>query len=561
MSARIPSRRQAERPPLGAALRALAATVVVTGGLCAWAVVLAPRSVRMELACAGGAGAVLLGAAVATAVFQARLVRHYRSRIGDIKAEAERLADETLPALVVQLRDGASVDTALTRTTTPTAGAHQRIMRTLAEEVGRGERMRAAAMSACANAAGRVQALATGMLADLREMEDRHGEEVLGDLMKLDHTTAQAGRLADSIAVLTGARSGRRWNKPIAMESILRGAMGRISAYRRIQLHNSSEVAIAGHAAEGIMHALAEIMDNATSFSPPLSPVHVYVEEAQAGVVVSVEDSGLVMSEAALQRAQQSVSASTLDLMSLSGTRLGLAVVGCLARKHGLNVSFRPSARGGTGVVVLIPQQLVTQPRPPAQRAEQPPIADTVVTAPRLAVPAPRQAPDAEPQPRAEARPAAEPAATPRSDAPAPLPRRTSPSGAPKAPAAREPEPEPAAQPEPASQDRPAPPAPPTEFGESGLPKRRRGQTLAAAPMGTGPAHGRAAAAGETARPTRSREESAARFRAFRKAVQGTPARDAADGTRTDAAPDTRTDGPPASPPAPSPARPEDETR
>ncbi|MFI9050425.1 ATP-binding protein [Streptomyces sp. NPDC053427] len=554
MSARIPPRRQAAHTPLGAALRTLAVSLVVTGGLCGWAVMLAPQSVRTLLACGGGAGAVALSAAVATAVHQQRLVRHYRSRIGDIRDEADRLADETLPALVAELRDGASVDTALSRTTTPTAGAHQRIMRTLAAEVGLGERMRAAAMSACANAAGRVQALATGMLADLREMEDRHGEEVLGDLMKLDHTTAQAGRLADSIAVLTGARSGRRWNKPIAMESILRGAMGRISAYRRIQLHNSSEVAIAGHAAEGIMHALAEIMDNATSFSPPLSPVHVYVEEAQAGVVVSVEDSGLVMSEAALQRAQQSVSAATLDLMSLSGTRLGLAVVGCLARKHGLNVSFRPSARGGTGVIVLIPQQLVTEARPPAPQAERPPIADTAVTAARPAVPAPRRAPEAEPEggyplptgtePAPQDRPA------PGFEAPAPLPRRTSRAQAPEPRA--EPEPEPQPEPE---------PAPPTEFGESGLPKRRRGQTLASAPMGTGPAHGRAPGAAGTARPARSREESAARFRAFRKAVQGTSAPDAADGTRTDAAPDTRTGGSPASPPAPSPARPEDETR
>ncbi|MFJ9416914.1 sensor histidine kinase [Streptomyces sp. NPDC101227] len=556
MSARIPARRQAAHTPLGAALRTLAVALVVTGGLCVWAVLLAPPSVRMLLAWGGGAGGAALSAAVATAVFQERLVRHYRSRIGDIRGEADRLADETLPALVAELRDGASVDTALSRTVTPTAGSHQRILRTLAEEVGRGERMRAAAMSACANAAGRVQALATGMLADLREMEDRHGEEVLGDLMKLDHTTAQAGRLADSIAVLTGARSGRRWNKPIAMESILRGAMGRISAYRRIQLHSSSDVAIAGHAAEGIMHALAEIMDNATSFSPPLSPVHVYVEEAQAGVVVSVEDSGLVMGEAALQRAQQSVSAATLDLMSLSGTRLGLAVVGCLARKHGLNVSFRPSARGGTGVVVLIPQQLVTEARPPAQQAAHPPIADTVVTAARAAVPAPRRAPEAEPESPsplpAKSEPAHQDRPAPGSEAPSPLPRRT--------PQAQTPGPRAETAPEPAPEPEPRP-APPAEFGESGLPKRRRGQTLASAPMGTGPAHGRTPDAGKPARPARSVEESAARFSSFRKAFQGTSAPDAADGTPADAAPDTRSGGAPASPPAPSPARPEDETR
>ncbi|MCZ0974930.1 ATP-binding protein [Streptomyces albulus] len=529
MPARIPSRPGAAPTPLGAALRTLAVVLVVTGALCLGAVLLVPESVRTPLAWSGGTCAVLLSAAVATAVYQERLARHYRERIGTIKAEAERLANVTMPALVAQLRDGASVDTALGRTDLPAIAAHQRIVRTLAEEVGRGERMRAAAMSACANAAGRVQALATGMLADLREMENRHGEEVLGDLLKLDHTTAQAGRLADSIAVLTGARSGRRWNKPIAMESILRGAMGRISAYRRIQLHSSSDVAIAGHAAEGIMHALAEIMDNAASFSPPSSPVHVYVEEAQAGVVVSVEDSGLVMGEAALQRAQETVSADTLDLMSLSGTRLGLAVVGCLARKHGLNVSFRPSARGGTGVVVLIPQQLVTETRSAAEQ----PVAAPIAGAPRSVVPAP----DAPPKPRPRncprpvrsrgrrrrRRPGGGPVRTP-ADAPAPLPRRTARSGG--------------------GTGADAAPAP--EFGESGLPKRRRGQTLAAAPMGTEPVR-------DDARPARSRAESAARFRAFRQAVQGKPAPDGADGPRTS--------GTPASPPAPSPARPEDETR
>ncbi|GAA2689896.1 ATP-binding protein [Streptomyces lunalinharesii] len=526
MPARIPSRPGAAPTPLGAALRTLAVVLVVTGVLCLGAVLLVPDSVRTPLAWSGGICAVLLSAAVATAVYQERLARHHRERIGEIKAEAERLANVTMPALVAQLRDGASVDTALGRTDLPAIAAHQRIVRTLAEEVGRGERMRAAAMSACANAAGRVQALATGMLADLREMENRHGEEVLGDLLKLDHTTAQAGRLADSIAVLTGARSGRRWNKPIAMESILRGAMGRISAYRRIQLHSSSDVAIAGHAAEGIMHALAEIMDNAASFSPPSSPVHVYVEEAQAGVVVSVEDSGLVMGDAALQRAQETVSADTLDLMSLSGTRLGLAVVGCLARKHGLNVSFRPSARGGTGVVVLIPQQLVTESRVAAEQ----PVAAPIAGAPRPVVPAPRRTPEAAPEELPAARP--QPRRAPRAaqgpespaDAPAPLPRRTARSGGTGADAA---------------------PAP--AFGESGLPKRRRGQTLAAAPMGTEPVRD------DAARPARSREESAARFRAFRQAVQGKPAQDDADGPRTS--------GTPASAPAPSPARPEDETR
>jgi anti-sigma regulatory factor (Ser/Thr protein kinase) len=144
------------------------------------------------------------------------------------------------------------------------------------------------------------------------------------------------------------------------MESILRGAMGRIGGYQRVRIHSTSEAAIAGHAAEGVMHALAELLDNAANFSPPTAEVHVYVEEVPAGVIVSVEDSGLVMGKVQLRRAERAVSGDSVGLGGLTGTRLGLAVVGRLARKHGLKVSFRPSARGGTGVLMLIPQDLLT---------------------------------------------------------------------------------------------------------------------------------------------------------------------------------------------------------
>ncbi|MFF1799245.1 sensor histidine kinase, partial [Kitasatospora sp. NPDC058263] len=278
------------------------------------------------------------------------------------RAALDRLAGSVLPEVVKKLRDGASVDSALAAHRTHPQYA---LLRALAEEIGRGERLRAAALAVCATAAGRVQALATSMHAELREMQHRHDEEVLGDLLRLDHSTAQAGRMADSIAVLTGARSGRRWAKPIAVESVLRGALGRIGAYQRVRLHNASTAAVAGFAAEGVMHALAELLDNATNFSAPPAEVHVYVEEVPAGLAVTVEDSGLGLSESWLRRAERAVSAEPLDLTTLTaGTRLGLAVVGALARKYGLQISFRPSARGGTGVVMLIPQQLLTHAAP-----------------------------------------------------------------------------------------------------------------------------------------------------------------------------------------------------
>jgi signal transduction histidine kinase len=363
VSAHISIRRRIQHPPTSRALLTLATTALISGVACLWAAVAVPPDDRAFVATSLGAGAALLCAAVTVAAYRTEETRFLRDQMAAMEVSVVRLADETLPAMVKRLRDGASADSAVASVPPPADGAQQRILWTMAREVGQGERMRVATMSACANAAGRVQALATSMLADLREMEERHGEEVLGDLLRLDHSTAQAGRLADSIAVLTGARSGRRWTKPIVMESILRGAVGRIGAYQRVRLHSSLHVAVVGYAAEGVMHALAELMDNAAKFSPPAEQVHVYAEEVHAGVVITIEDGGLAMSDAALRRAERAVSPEPLDLATLSGTRLGLAVVGCLARKHGLTVSFRPSSRGGTGVVIMIPRQLISEPR------------------------------------------------------------------------------------------------------------------------------------------------------------------------------------------------------
>ncbi|MFD8752183.1 sensor histidine kinase [Kitasatospora sp. NPDC059577] len=422
------------------------------------------------------------------------------------RAELDRITEGVLPEVVRKLRAGAAVDSAL--------AAHRKhpqyaLLRAVGEEIGRGERLRAAALAVCATAAGRVQALATSMHAELREMQHRHDEEVLGDLLSLDHSTAQAGRMADSIAVLTGARSGRRWAKPIAVESVLRGALGRIGAYQRVRLHNASTAAVAGYAAEGVMHALAELLDNATNFSAPPAEVHVYVEEVPAGLVVTVEDSGLGLGESWLRRAERAVSAEPLDLTTLSaGTRLGLAVVGVLARKHGLQISFRPSARGGTGVVMLIPQQLVSHAAPvpaPASVPTQAPAVESVRPALTPARPAPARP--------ASARPA-----------PAPLPPAPAAPTALTAPVAPT-----------AVTAAPLPPAP-ARTTDSGLPQRRRGQTLTTAP-----------ATDRAAKPVRTDTVSAAaRFGAFRRAA-ARPAEDEQHSTGTPTtAPDTTPDASPA---------------
>ncbi|MER7882034.1 ATP-binding protein [Streptomyces fimicarius] len=509
---------------------ALLISAAATGTLTLWGVAAAPDTVRTPLAWGAGAAAVLLSVCVAVTVHTlgtARTLRALRA------ADAQRFTSETsrlvsssaveaqrFTAETARIKGAASAETA--RVAAEARAENERIAADAAAEQARlqvtvdrltaratrAETERSAAVAACANAAGRMQALATSMLADLREMEHRHSDEsVLGDLLHLDHRTAQAGRLADSIAVLTGARSGRRWAKPIVMESILRGAMGRIGSYQRVRLHSTSDVAIAGHAAEGVMHALAELLDNAANFSPPTAEVHVYVEEVPAGIVITVEDSGLVMSEVQLRRAERAVSAENQDLTNLSGTRLGLAVVGRLARKHGLTVSFRPSARGGTGALMMLPQELISRATAPAAAAPTATAAIPAQTGPdqaqdRAGTTAPATATvstPAEPEPSH-----ASAAGTDTSDA-APTARSLAEDDASTPPT-------PAAESE--SESTGAVPA----FGESGLPKRRRGRTLAAAEARTGNATPGGA---DTPRArTTDPKVQAARFSTFSKAVR-----------------------------------------
>ncbi|MDG9719630.1 ATP-binding protein [Streptomyces sp. DH24] len=338
--------------------------------------------------------------------------RQAREELNQAAAELERLTHETLPAGVAKLRDGQSADTVLTELDWPKIPLLRVPAESFVREIALSERRAAAAQAASAKALSRVQAKAVSMLADLRELQERHGEEVFGDLLRLDHSTSQLGLMTDRLALLMGGRSSRAWNRPIVMESILRGAVGRIAAYRRVRLHCPTSAAISGFAAEGLMHLLAELMDNAANFSPPIDEVHVYVEERSAGIVITIEDSGLKMADAAMRRAEQAVSGRMTDLASLQGTRLGLAVVGRLAVKYGISVNYRPSSRGGTGVVVLVPPQLLAQQRDPApaQTPRRPAVAAPTPAAEAPAVaepPAPRAVPDPAARPMAVERPAA----------------------------------------------------------------------------------------------------------------------------------------------------------
>ncbi|MEU6100898.1 ATP-binding protein [Streptomyces flaveolus] len=430
--------------------------------------------------------------------------RALRGEMDQAAAEHERFVKETLPAAVARLREGRSADTVLAETELPRLPELRVPAESFIRELARSERRAAAAQAASAKALSRVQAKAVRMLADLRDMQERHGEEVFGDLLKLDHGTSQLGLMTDRLALLMGGRSSRAWNKPIVMESILRGAVGRIAAYQRVRLHCSTRAAVSGFAAEGVMHLLAELMDNAANFSPPIDEVHVYVEDRSAGIVVTIEDSGLKMADAAMRRAEEAVTGRVTDLASLQGTRLGLAVVGRLAVKYGISVNYRPSSRGGTGVVVLLPLHLLAQQRDLVPHQ----------TAPR---------PEAMP---AALAPAPVPEVTER-PGPAALPAGTERPAAAELPAATEP---PAARPEPPELPGQRRHRRPEGTTPNGLPVRAPGRTMAEAEREREQRHSASGQSGDAPAARRPARDAGSRFGAFHRARQS------ADGTAGPAA-------------------------
>ncbi|MEU3778151.1 ATP-binding protein [Streptomyces sp. NPDC032472] len=366
--------------PTSPALWALPAAATAVAAAVAVALVSAPA--RTPVAWVGALAFVAVALACGEAARRGKAVALLRAAVAAQEAalyrqqtETVRLAQELLPDVVERLRKGEFPEEVLASLEEPgTHGpgltpefraAHHAVLRSVLEAVVAEEDLRDSAQRAFVNIARRVQAIVHQQAQELREMEDRHGRspEVFGDLLRLDHGTALIGRLADSIAVLGGARPGRQWSKAVPLYSVLRGAMSRIIDYQRVELHSVSQVAVVGPAVEPLIHALAELLDNATRYSPPQTKVHLTAVDVNSGIAVEIEDGGVSMSEEARKRAERMLRQAQqgIDLTDLGETpRLGLAVVGRLAQAYDFQVSLRSSAYGGVRAVLVIPQALIT---------------------------------------------------------------------------------------------------------------------------------------------------------------------------------------------------------
>lgn len=345
---------------------------------------LASSSARTPVVVLGVVAAAVAAVVVAAAERRGRQIAALRAQVAQreaalLRQEAEtvRLHVEVLPEMMERLRKGEFPETVLASLTAEAVGAeragltpefraaHRAVLTSVLEAVVAEEDLRDSAQRAFVNIARRVQAIIHRQSQELREMEERHGQmpEVFGDLLRIDHGTALIGRLADSIAVLGGARPGRQRSRAVPLYSVLRGAMSRIIDYQRVELHSVTEVAVVGLAVEPLIHALAELLDNATRYSPPHTQVHVTAVEVQSGIAVEIEDGGVSMSEEARRRAERTLEQAQqgIDVNDLGETpRLGLAVVGRLAQAYGFQVALRSSAYGGVRAVLVLPQTLIT---------------------------------------------------------------------------------------------------------------------------------------------------------------------------------------------------------
>ncbi|MFI8854965.1 ATP-binding protein [Streptomyces sp. NPDC053499] len=223
------------------------------------------------------------------------------------------------------------------------------------------------------NLARRLQSLLHREIRVLDELENQvEDPEILKSVFQVDHLATRIRRYAENLVVLGGAVSRRQWTRPVPLTEILRSSAAEVEHYQRVKLVPPVEGAVGGHAVADVIHLLSELVENATVFSAPRTQVLLRVSQVTAGLAIEVEDRGLGMTEAAQQRMNALLAdPDGVDVASLlSDGRIGLYVVGTLARRHGIAVQLRTNIYGGTQAVLVLPHSMLGgHPEPDPERA------------------------------------------------------------------------------------------------------------------------------------------------------------------------------------------------
>jgi signal transduction histidine kinase len=319
----------------------------------------------------GAAGLIL------TLLVTILLARSINRRLSELRRSALTLAQEQLPAVVGRLRRGESVDVAaeappirvgndeIGQVGQAIDAVRQTAIRSAIDEAS----IRQGVNDMFRNLARRNQSLLQRQLSVLDDMERRATDpDVLEDLFKMDHLTTRMRRHAEGLIILSGAPPGRSWSAPVKLIDVMRGAVAEVEDYARVTVSTQARTALAGSAVTDVIHLLAELIENATSLSPPFTQVRVGGESVAHGFAIEIEDRGLGMTPQRLAELNDRL-ANPPDLNPANTEQLGLFVVGQLGRRHRISVMLRPSPYGGTTVVVLIPPDLIVDEAPAALSA------------------------------------------------------------------------------------------------------------------------------------------------------------------------------------------------
>jgi signal transduction histidine kinase len=341
-------------------------------------------------------GVLLVVAGIVVLLLTTRQSRRLIGRLRRLNEETLLLSRERLPGIVSRLRRGEKVDVATEVVPLDlgedeigqVAKAFNQAQETaIAAAVGESE-ARAGLRTVFLNIAHRSQGLVHNQLSLLDQAEQSQEDpDQLSLLFELDHLTTRARRNAENLIILGGGQVGRQWRKPVPLVEVVRGAISEARDYARVSLGTLPQVNISGGVVADLIHALAELVDNATSFSPPTSRVEVRGNAVGHGIALEIEDQGLGIEAGQLEQLNAMLrQPPDFQALALSDEpRLGVFVVAQLAARHGVRVTLVPSpAYGGTCVVVLIPFQLIDDGSSPSP--------DAVDTVPSSPAPAPASA-------------------------------------------------------------------------------------------------------------------------------------------------------------------------
>ncbi|WP_327589980.1 sensor histidine kinase [Nonomuraea sp. NBC_00507] len=289
-----------------------------------------------------------------------------------LRREALDIAGMRLPQTVRRLRETsdestltvAPIDVDSCDEVGEVARAFDEVHREAIRLAGEESRLRANINAMFVNLSRRSQTLVQRQIKLIDGLEQgEEDERRLADLFALDHLATRMRRNNESLLILAGQEPPGRWNHPVGLADVVRAALSEVEGYQRVTVKITVNGALAGPAVNDTVHLLAELIENAVSFSPRDTRVVVSTGRMEGGIMVSVADTGIGMTHDELVRANERLARVPEVDVSVS-RRMGLYVVARLAYRHGIRVHLRPHETGGLIAMVLLPDALLHAPVP-----------------------------------------------------------------------------------------------------------------------------------------------------------------------------------------------------